>query len=270
MLGYSYTHTPPYSLSASGAGFVNTTSLLLDGVDEYVDIDETLLDLAGTSQGTWSAWVKPADITPSRPEVFVSVSEQDLFGVDYIKMQITSAGKLSVTCFKQGTAQWTVETDNVAFQQDTWTHVAIVHNSVEPIIYVDGQAVNQSYIHQADLSVWIADLQLDHGSIGAMVTTSVVDQYEGRIDEVHLWSTGLLPAEITAIYNSGSPSDLTTDFGDYASSGSLVDGYRMGDVAGDNYNVDNPGEWTFKSVTGSGNDAVTVNCEESDVLEDAP
>jgi len=49
--------------------------------------------------------------------------------------------------------------------------------------------------------------------------------FRGRLDEVSIWSKALTDADVTDIYNSGTPGDLST-------SGSLLSWWRMGDNDG--------------------------------------
>ena len=54
--------------SGGAAAWVNTNSVLLDGVDETINIDGVEAEMDGYSTGTISLWVKPVDATPSGTE----------------------------------------------------------------------------------------------------------------------------------------------------------------------------------------------------------
>ena len=49
----------------------------------------------------------------------------------------------------------------------------------------------------------------------------------GKIDEVAIWNAGLTQAEAVAIYNSGTPLDLTSDSGNYTSASDLQCYWKM-------------------------------------------
>jgi len=49
----------------------------------------------------------------------------------------------------------------------------------------------------------------------------------GKIDEVAIWNAGLTQAEAVAIYNSGTPLDLTADSGNYTSASDLQCYWKM-------------------------------------------
>ena len=49
----------------------------------------------------------------------------------------------------------------------------------------------------------------------------------GKIDEIAIWSTGLDADAVAAVYNSGVPTDLTKDAGNYDNSSDLQHYYRL-------------------------------------------
>ena len=52
--------------------------------------------------------------------------------------------------------------------------------------------------------------------------------FRGRMDEVSMWTKALSDADVTAIYNSGTPTDLST----HTSASNLLSWWRMGDNNG--------------------------------------
>ena len=53
------------------------------------------------------------------------------------------------------------------------------------------------------------------------------------MNDLAIWSSALDAANITAIYNSGTPTDLTTGAGNYDEQGNLVGYWKMEDNAND-------------------------------------
>ena len=47
-------------------GCIYRNCYTFDGVNDRINIDTAVGDLATTTKGTWSAWVKPVDATPSQ------------------------------------------------------------------------------------------------------------------------------------------------------------------------------------------------------------
>ena len=83
--------------------------------------------------------------------------------------------------------------------------------------------------------------------------------YDGKIDEVSIFDTDLSASDVTAIYNSGNPTDLTVNFGDYQSADNLTAYYRFDNAAFPNVN----------SIIGTGTGVMT-NMIEDDITEDTP
>jgi hypothetical protein len=56
--------------------------------------------------------------------------------------------------------------------------------------------------------------------------------WNGKMDELAVWDEALTYAEATALYNSGTPIELTSDSGNYASSANLQGWWRMEENTG--------------------------------------
>lgn len=85
--------------------------------------------------------------------------------------------------------------------------------------------------------------------------------FTGYIDEPALYSIELTGAQVAAIYNLGSPINLSSG----PASGSLVSWWRMGDASGDNIGTTNQ----IIDVM-SGHNAATNNMISSDIVTFAP
>lgn len=246
-------------IGPGGAGlWVNQYSLLLDGVDEYVNIDNVRTALASTTVGTWSCWVKPVDATPAAVEMFITFG--DTSALAFLNFWILSTGVLRAQAYTGGATQWNTVTDAAAFTSGVWTHIAIVQNGTAPVLYVNGVAVAQTLTSGADDGAWLnAIAGLDNGRIGCRNNNGGGNTvfFNGNIDEVIFINRALTQPEISNIYNSGSPKDES-------GIANGVSYFRMGDkgtYAG--------GVWTFPDQIGS-NDAVSVNCEFADRELDVP
>jgi hypothetical protein len=64
-------------------------------------------------------------------------------------------------------------------------------------------------------------------AIGAKYNSGSSNHYNGQIDEVAFWNEALTANEITALYNSGSPLDASSNSGNYTSSSGLVSYYKF-------------------------------------------
>ncbi len=67
-----------------------------------------------------------------------------------------------------------------------------------------------------------------HASDGITLQNTI----DGNVDEVAIWTVPLNEYALAAIYNSGTPIDLTEDSGSYSSSSDLWGYWRCGDNDG--------------------------------------
>jgi len=77
--------------------------------------------------------------------------------------------------------------------------------------------------------------------------------FDGMLNDIAFFSNALSASELTAMYNSGAPIDLTSDSGNYSSSSSLVGYWRMGDD--DSLTDGQTGITQISDASGNGNHA---------------
>lgn len=210
--------------SGGGGGFANQYSVSLDGTNDSVDVaSNPNLDVY-----TCSLWFKTAETYFSLPIAGFGKSGAQDGGIRFIPVvagravelndgfQYIAAGGLS----------------NSAVFDNAWHHVAIV--------YVDsgyttstGTATNNGKGYKIFIDGTRVDTVVSLTSHAySLATTSSLfsvgkertDFYDGLIDEVAVFGSSLSDANITTIYNSGVPGDL--------SSFSPTLWWRMGDISG--------------------------------------
>ena len=113
--------------------------------------------------------------------------------------------------------------DSAEISINAWHNIVITYNSAasEGKLYIDGSLDNS----KGSVSLGTAASEL---TIGTRYTDYAYLQ--GNLDEFSVWDTALDANTVAAIYNSGTPIDLSVDGGGYASSGDLKVWYRMGDA----------------------------------------
>ena len=201
------------SLEASNAGgsdtyqetdlitsWVDTKSLEFDGVDEGVELAPFIPYIGGDEQGTFSCWVKPHDSSGTR--TFTSFGGP---GASNIVSFHQENLKIKAYLWDNGVRHWQVVTLADVLTVNQWHHVALVHDGVEPKIYVNG--VNQGDWHRASLGpAWIKDIALVlWGYIGIHWAGFPTGYFDGLMAEWIYYQTALSAAQISDLYNSGSP-----------------------------------------------------------------
>jgi len=198
-LGLNLYKTKATGASGSGA-YSNTKSLEFDGVDDRVDFGITN---AGTNDVSFSFWMKTTMVVASFGSATAfggrATVNGDTYTLGRLSSIISSSTILRVRCFNTfGTTQ---------INDGNWHHIAFTHNytTKETKAYVDGGLeVTVTFPAQAN-AFFVA--QGWNGFNAAY-------QYSGNVDEPVYFQRVLSPTQITDIYNSGVPTDLS-DFSPY-------------------------------------------------------
>ena len=218
--------------------FTNKYSIAFDGTGDYLDTGSPFQAVFRDSF-TISCWVKIAD--GRMGGIFQSfVAAVDDPTTNGINFYTYSDGKLTMYMVA-GSDMMSVITDAAVFDNgaNDWKHIAVTmtrsgSGNVTAALYVNGSAVGATTTHtltEANQANFTSSLNIyiggrnDNGSSFDMAFT-------GSMDEVAIWSAALDADAITAIYNSGSPTDLTTNNGNYDNSGDLEAYYRMEEGSG--------------------------------------
>jgi hypothetical protein len=209
----------------ASAGFANTYSLDFDGTD---DVMQTGVAYATT----WSAsvWIKPNHTSGTNGAIFSDAAQRRAYfyynGTNY-------------TIYLRETILGDVLTSSGNAIHNTWTHVAFTRDSTTntATMYINGS--------QVDTATDGGDTANNQkpANIGCRFPGNM--PFNGKMDEFGWWDgTVLSSSDVTAIYNSGVPDDL--------SSYSPTNWWRMGD--------DDSGTGTTITDQGSGsNDGTLTN-----------
>lgn len=234
--------------------FTNTYSVDFDGINDYMlvsDSDDFSFGDASTDNPfTITAWIKMDDATRFR----IAAKEQSTTVIEWF-FTVSAADKLGLLLYDgaDNVREGVFSNSTLTSYEGTWTHVAAIYDGGGGSTASDGITL---YLNGAVLASTTSDVTTGgtytamHNTaadvwIGAVEDPAVVDRFsDGKIDEVAIFSTELSASDILAIYNSGTPADL--------SSYSPVGWWRMGDNDG--------GAGTNITDQGSGgNNATLVN-----------
>lgn len=199
---------------------VNNLSGSFDGTNDAIDCG-VLSAYQGAANMSLSLWFKP-DVSGVGPDIGISQDFNHQYG-------LTSYGN---------TSNWVLVNQNHGARRygqytppaDTnWHHYLMTFASGGTLVlYVDGSAVslaNEVTGTPSALPSVSSNFFIGHGD-----STAYAD---GLIDEVALWTTTLNSANVTAIYNEGTPTVLTSDAGNYDQSSNLTHWWRIGDDSAD-------------------------------------
>ena len=190
--------------TASAPSFSNTYSTEYDGIDDYVEVaDSDNLSFGnGTTDSPFSisAWIKPTS-APFRIVFKWGTSTQEYY------FQIAGGGKLQLI-LQDGVA-YIGKNANTTISLNTWNHVLITYDGSSSAnginLYLNGNNDNFNNITS--------------GTYTAMSNTTepfLIGRYEGgssslgKIDEVAIFNAELSASDVSIIYGTGTPTDLSS------------------------------------------------------------
>ena len=156
-----------------------------DGLNDFVNITSVVDDLA----------------TPLASEEFITFGDTN--ANEFIIITIFPSGKFSTFARNAVEVKFSLETDAIAFSDNTWTHVAVVQDGVSPVIYIDGVAVAQTFITSTDKTFWFDDSTvIDNGRIGDVNRNNDGEtlHFNGIIDDVRIYERVLSLDEVKRLY----------------------------------------------------------------------
>jgi len=192
--------------AGGGASFTNQYSVSFDGTDDYINIPHnSVFNITGSI--TISAWFK----LDSNSQYMTFLSKRASGSVAFqFYNTLTGAGYDGNLRFAPGDGS--AYAGNSQIPTGSWNHGAIVVDNNSYTFYLNGNvdgtgSFTLNTTNSADLT------------IGRLGDTS--NYGDGNVDEVAIFNTALSSSDITAIYNSGLPADI--------SSLNPVGWWRMGD-----------------------------------------
>ena len=188
----------PYSYATTGSSFENLYSMAFDGVDDFISVaHNTSLDVV-TANHSLSFWMKTST---GNVQVLMEKGRNEELAAFIINNKIYWGGS-------NGYYGGTTVVNN-----GNWYHIVFVADGSSSEIFINGSSVATGG------NKIEASANTDQFIIGKALYGSA--RYNGIIDEVSIFNYALSSSNVSAIYNSGVPDDLT--------SYSPTAWYRMGD-----------------------------------------
>lgn len=178
---------------------VSNYSFAFDGTDDYVNTGASTL--SGETALTISAWVYPTAYGDATAPSFVSTDEASPRAF-YLGLFNGTNFRFSIST--NGTSLTSLDTASSTVTLNAWQHILVTWDQVDLKLYKNG--------------VLLKTVATTSSSNGTFTTTnnlligarrSSAGFFNGNIDEVAIWNTAKTQSDITAIYNSGTPTTIT-------------------------------------------------------------
>tara|TARA_R110002012_G_scaffold162825_2_gene325154 strand:- start:230 stop:1030 length:801 start_codon:yes stop_codon:yes gene_type:complete len=254
------------SIKTGGASaFKNLYSLDFDGVDDYVDFGDQDIFTPNNSGGnrgmSFSYWAKLPNIASQTLIAKSGVFYSGAYHYEY-RLRTNFAGKPFITFYGNDNASIFVKILlDTPIVVNTWTHIAFTWNLGSTNADLIG------YINGVKHSAADGNATFSSGGTWSAVVNTLNTLYQGKdggasfgggkLDEFAIFDDNLSTAKVQAIYNSGTPTDLSGE--QY-----LIGYWRNGDTAGTSVYP------TIEDYSSEGNDGTMTNMTSGDIVTDTP
>ena len=243
--------------------FTNNFSLDFDGVDDYVQVpNSTSLNI--TTALSVSAWFK----TTSANGMYL-LTQGSGSQVKYYIQFYAPINRIQVRIWDGSAVPITIDNTQV-FDDGQWHNIVLTTDALTTTdgvkIYFDGTlltnkgTLNNNGIYTASAGLFI----------GQIPNTT---RFNGNIDEVALFNSELSSSDVTTIYNSGIPNDISSlsplSWWRFEE-GSGTTAKDSGSGGNDGTLINGPLYDTDRILTPKANNTVSFNMEEADIVEDTP
>ena len=191
------TGAPPWEASGGPTGTAGDYSIKFEGSPDQVEITGNPSKLQITGDLTISMWIKPSNIAASRQQPF----NKAYSGEGTITQETN--GTLNFYHGHGGgdgpPGSYQGSNSVSAVTQGAWNHIVVTRDSDSVKWYINGDLK----------SITANTFASSVSSQNVIIGNGYANNYLGSIDEVAIFNSALAPGQISSIYNSGSPGDLT-------------------------------------------------------------
>ena len=241
------------SVGGSTPAFTNTLSTLFDGADDYVNCGDndnlSFGDSVNDSPFSISAWIK-FDNIGSRQGIVSKFSATNNCEYGFF---LESNNTLKVYLF-DGASTKIRGKASTAITTGVWNYVTFTYDGQGGSSAYNGMKIYLNGVDISSSNVTLNTYTAMHNMSAPLKIGEYFGNYaSGNIDEVSIFNSELSASDVTSIYNSGTPNDISAMSG-------LVSWWRMGD--GDTYP-------TITDNAGS-NDGLMKNMSAANFVADVP
>lgn len=238
--------------SATGGGggaFLNEYSLNFDGADDYMSIGSNVV-FNTAAAFSFSVWVKLDAFTNSYPALLTFKTDQS----QAYMVGFSRASGYNGVFLGSPADTATLTTNSTAVADDLltgWKHICITYNGADRTV----ESNYKLYIDSTSKTL------VTSGGFGGIENVNYIGRssagyyVDGLIDELATFGSELSASQVSAIYNSGVPADLSSTTG----------WWRMGD--GGTWDGTN---WTIPDASENSNTGTTANMAEATRVTTVP
>jgi hypothetical protein len=251
----------------AAAAFTVDYSIEGNGSNQYISLGNQQSTVLNPTEAqinangyTFSSWVYIDDLTTSFQIFSLGVSgTNSYYGIQmlvnrnaafvfhFFGLNGSSPGGGSNNRLTKGAVNGTISTG-------VWQHLAwvIPANSYDVVanwkIYINGSEYTGSTFNSGNSNVNLAYSGNSNIGVWTRAGSSLSNIFDGEINNAAIWNTALNSTNMSAIYNSGSPIDLSVNTGGYSVSSNLQFWMRFNEGTGTSYDDSSPNSFNGTGV----------------------
>lgn len=230
------------------------SGLLFDGANDYLDVNQTVLDAADLQNGfTVAAWVNTRDNSTGKTIIsFVDRNSNNNVDGDFM-LRLNNNEQL-VAWWYDANGRNILRHDPINFADYTWYHVAAIYDGSDLALYINGQEVERT-------AATLSSVNTNSMFVGASNFSG--HPWLGKLDDVRVYNGAVSAGTIQGLANTAfAPQACCT-----VSTAQPVAYYRFDECGGTDF-IDETGNFTA-AISGAANWGLGYNAAAADLDADA-
>ncbi len=238
----------------AAAAFTVDYSIEGNGSNQYISLGNQQSTVLNPTEAqinangyTWTGWIYIDDLTTSFQLYSLGVSgTNNYYGIQivvnrnaafvfhFFGLNGSSPGSGSNNRLSKRTQNSTISTGQ-------WVHLGVVvpangyDDNTSWKLYINGSEYSGTYVNSGNSNVNLAYSGNSNIGVWTRAGTSLSNIFDGEINNAAIWNTALNATNMSAIYNSGSPIDLSVNTASYTVSSNLQFWMRFNEGTGTSY-----------------------------------
>lgn len=206
MIGNAITGGGPSVGGGGSTPYTNLYSAEYDGVDDYIATNSTYSALDGQTKASFSVWVKPISGAPALKFIF-QIGKGSTALYSQCNFYLYEGVRID---FSVDSGSYYGRGNISAITYGSWNHILVTIDfaaNPEFKIYVNGadETVGDNMTSRTAFATATDELYIGESKTGQY------NPFKGNIDEFAIWAgTTLTSGDAVTLYNSGTPTDLST------------------------------------------------------------
>ena len=248
------------------SGFSTDYSIEGNGSNQYISLGNQQSTVLNPTEAqinangyTWTGWIYIDDLTTSFQLYSLGVSgTNNYYGIQIVVNRNAAFvfhffGLNGSTPGAGSNNRLSKRTQNSTISTGQWVQLGVVvpangyDDNTSWKLYINGSEYSGTYVNSGNSNVNLAYSGNSNIGVWTRAGSSLSNIFDGEINNAAIFNTALSSSNMTAIYNSGAPIDLSSNSGNYNASSNLIFWMRFNEGTGTSY-----ADSSTNSFTGSG------------------